>query len=75
MPYMCLLYACEQLPHMGHFYVCCLLRDAPDGATVYVDLWTDSASGVSCHYVRSRGVRIKTAPIINMSLLSITMCK
>ena len=51
-----------------------LLRDAPDGATVYVDLWADSASGVSCHYVRSRRVRIKTAPIINTSLLSITLC-
>ena len=36
----------------------CVLRDAPDGATVYVDLCIDSGSGVSCHNVDSQRGRV-----------------
>ena len=35
-----------------------MLRDASDGATVYVDLCIDSTTGVSCHDVDSRSVSV-----------------
>ena len=49
-----------------------MVRDAPDGATVYADLCVDSASGVSCHDVDSRRGCVLGPLVLEASLLCLT---